>query len=261
MYKKKASAQFIKLIKIVEKLRSPDGCSWDKEQTPKTLLPYFLEETYEVIESVESENWDNLKEELGDVLLHVVFQAQIGTENNRFNVADLLNTINKKLINRHPSVFSVDENKTNMDNQKKNWEELKFEEGDRKSRLDGVPLTLPALNRAQRLQEKASYAGFDWDDISSVWEKVEEEIQELKQAQLSGDLKSVEEELGDFLFSIVNLSRFLNINSEDALRNASKKFSNRFYKLEQGLLKDGKTFKNTSTDQINSIWDKIKKEE
>ena len=136
-------------------MRSPDGCSWDKEQTPKTLLPYFLEETYEVIESVESENWDNLKEEeLGDVLLHVILLAQIGTENNRFNVADLLNTINKKLINRHPSVFSVDENKTNMDNQKKNWEELKFEEGDRKSRLDGVPLTLPALNRAQRLQEK-----------------------------------------------------------------------------------------------------------
>ena len=143
----------------------------------------------------------------------------------------------------------------------KNWEELKFEEGDRKSRLDGVPLTLPALNRAQRLQEKASYAGFDWDDISSVWEKVEEEIQELKQAQLSGDLKSVEEELGDFIFLIVNLSRFLNINSEDALRNASKKFSNRFYKLEQVLLKDGKTFKNTSTDQLNSIWDKVKKEE
>ena len=122
-------------------------------------------------------------------------------------------------------------------------------------------MTLPALNRAQRLQEKASYAGFDWDDISSVWEKVEEEIQELKQAQLSANLKSVEEELGDFIFSIVNLSRFLNINSEDALRNASKKFSNRFYKLEQVLLKDGKTFKNTSTDQLNLIWDKIKKEE
>tara|TARA_Y100001970_G_C14187569_1_gene833454 strand:- start:1010 stop:1795 length:786 start_codon:yes stop_codon:yes gene_type:complete len=260
MYKKRISDQFIKLIEIVEKLRSPDGCSWDKKQTPKSLLPYFLEETYEVIESVDSENWDNLKEELGDVLLHVILQTQIGIEHNRFNFVDLLDTVNRKLISRHPSVFTNDKTNTELDNQKKNWEELKLKEQNRNSRLDGVPLTLPALNRAQRLQEKASYAGFDWDDIGSVWEKVEEEIEELKEAQLSADIKLTEEELGDLLFSIVNLSRFLNISSEDALRNASKKFTNRFYKLEKILLKEGKTFKNVSSKELNVVWDKVKKD-
>ena len=260
MYKKKVSEQFIKLIEIVEKLRSPDGCSWDREQTPKSLLPYFLEEAYEVIESIDSENWDNLKEELGDILLHVILQTQIGIEYNRFNTLDLLNTINRKLINRHPSVFRNSKTNTGLDNQKKNWEELKLEEQNRKSRLDGVPLTLPALNRAQRLQEKASFAGFDWDDIGSVWEKVEEEIEELKDAQLHADEKSIEEELGDLIFSIVNLSRFLNISSEDALRNANKKFANRFYKLEKILLKEGKNFRNVSLKELNEIWDKVKKE-
>ncbi len=260
MYKKKVSEKFIKLIEIVEKLRSPDGCSWDRKQTPKSLIPYFLEETYEVIESVDFENWDNLKEELGDVLLHIILQTQIGIEKNRFNVLDLLDTINRKLINRHPSVFGNDKTNTELDNQKKNWEELKYEEKNRKSRLDGVPLTLPALSRAQRLQEKASYSGFDWDDIGSVWEKVEEEIEELKEAQLHEDEKAIEEELGDLIFSIVNLSRFLNISSEDALRNANKKFANRFYKLEKSLLKEGKTFRNVSLEDLNRIWDKVKKE-
>ena len=260
MYKKKVAEQFIRLIEIVEHLRSPSGCSWDKNQTPKSLLPYFLEETYEVIESVDSENWDNLKEELGDILLHVIFQTQIGIEHNRFNVLELLEKINGKLINRHPSVFSGNKNNTDSDNQNKNWEELKLEEKNRQSRLDGVPLALPALNRAQRLQEKASYAGFDWDNTAAVWKKVEEEIQELKEAQESGNLKWIEEELGDLIFSIVNLSRFLNISSEDALRNANKKFYNRFCKLEKILLKEEKSFKDSSLKELNKVWDKVKKD-
>ena len=260
MHKKKIAEQFIRLIEIVEHLRSPSGCSWDREQTPKSLLPYFLEETYEVIESVDSENWDNLKEELGDIILHVIFQAQIGIEHNRFNVLELLETVNRKLINRHPSVFSENKNNTDLDNQNKNWEELKHEEKNRHSRLDGVPLALPALNRAQRLQEKASYAGFDWDEIDSVWRKVEEEIQELKEAQESGKSKWIEEELGDLICSIVNLSRFLNISSEDALRNANKKFYNRFHKLERILLKEQKSFRDASSKDLNKLWDKVKKD-
>ena len=258
MNKEKISEQFFRLIKIVEKLRSPEGCSWDRKQTPKSLLPYFLEETHEVIESIDSENWGNLKEELGDVLLHIIFQAQIAIENNRFSIEGLLKKINKKLVERHPSVFNT--NKVNQDyaNEEENWEELKFKEKNRKSRLDGIPITLPSLNRAQRLQEKASLVGFDWDNIEFVWGKVEEEINELKEAQTLKNVNLIEEELGDLLFSIVNLSRFLNISSEDALRNANKKFVNRFNKLEKILLEKNKTFNETSLDDLNIIWDKIK---
>ena len=180
----KSAEQFIKLLEIVEKLRGPNGCPWDKEQTSASLLPYFLEETYEVIESIDQSNWENLKEELGDVILHVALQAQISKEEGRFTIFDTLVNINKKLVHRHPHVFG-DEKADIASHAKKNWEAIKHEEKKRESRLDGVPLALPALTRAQRLQEKASYAGFDWDNVGSVWEKLHEEIDELKKADKS----------------------------------------------------------------------------
>ena len=171
----KIGDQFEELVEIVSKLRSPEGCPWDREQTNHSLLPYFIEEVYEVIESIDENNWDLLKEELGDVLLHLVFQASIAEDNENFQILDSLDNINKKLVRRHPHVFG-DAKADAAFHAKQNWEAEKHKEKGRKSRLDGVPNTLPALIRAERLQQKASYAGFDWEKIEQVWEKVNEEI-------------------------------------------------------------------------------------
>ena len=252
-----SAEQFIRLLEIVEKLRGPDGCPWDKEQTPASLLPYFLEETYEVIESIDLSNWDNLKEELGDVLLHVALQAQISKEEGRFTIFDTLVNINKKLVHRHPHVFG-NEKAEIASHAKKNWEAIKHEEKQRESRLDGVPLALPALTRAQRLQEKASYAGFDWDNIDSVWKKLHEEIDELKEADKSKEISDLEEEIGDVLFSVVNLARHLKLDSEDLLRKANSKFINRFKAIEKELVKRGRTIDEAKLDEMDEIWDQIK---
>ena len=253
----KSAEQFIKLLEIVEKLRGPDGCPWDKEQTPASLLPYFLEETYEVIESVDQSNWDNLKEELGDVMLHIALQAQISKEERRFTIFDTLVNINKKLVHRHPHVFG-DEKADMASHAKKNWEAIKHEEKKRESRLDGVPLALPALTRAQRLQEKASYAGFDWDNLDRVWEKLYEEIDELREADKSKNRSDIEEEIGDVLFSVVNLARHLKLDSEDLLRKANFKFVDRFKAIEKELARRGKAVDEAKLDEMDEIWNKIK---
>ena len=260
MKKDKSAEQFIKLLNIVEKLRGPDGCPWDKEQTPASLLPYFLEETYEVIESIDQSNWDNLKEELGDVMLHIALQAQISKEEGRFTIFDSLVNINKKLVHRHPHVFG-DEKADMASHAKKNWEAIKHEEKKRESRLDGVPLALPALTRAQRLQEKASYAGFDWDNIDKVWGKLDEEIDELREADKIKNRSNLEEEIGDVLFSVVNLARHLKLDSEDLLRKANAKFVNRFKAIEKELAKRGKTVDEAKLDEMDELWNKIKIQE
>ena len=260
MKKDKSAEQFIKLLDIVEKLRGPDGCPWDKEQTPVSLLPYFLEETYEVIESIDQSNWDNLKEELGDVMLHIALQAQISKEEGRFTIFDSLVNINKKLVHRHPHVFG-DEKAYMASHAKKNWEAIKHEEKKRESRLDGVPLALPALTRAQRLQEKASYAGFDWDNIDKVWGKLDEEIDELREADQIKNKSNLEEEIGDVLFSVVNLARHLKLDSEDLLRKANAKFVNRFKAIEKELAKRGKTVDEAKLDEMDELWNKIKIQE
>jgi|TARA_B100000530_G_scaffold203436_1_gene129819 tetrapyrrole methylase family protein/MazG family protein len=260
MKKDKSAEQFIKLLEIVEKLRGPDGCPWDKEQTPASLLPYFLEETYEVIESIDQSNWDNLKEELGDVMLHIALQAQISKEEGRFTIFDSLVNINKKLVHRHPHVFG-DEKADMASHAKKNWEAIKHEEKKRESRLDGVPLALPALTRAQRLQEKASYAGFDWDNIDKVWGKLDEEIDELREADKIKNRSNLEEEIGDVLFSVVNLARHLKLDSEDLLRKANAKFVNRFKAIEKELAKRGKTVDEAKLDEMDELWNKIKIQE
>ena len=257
MNRDKSLKHFLKLIEIVEKLRGPDGCPWDKEQTHESLLPYFLEETYEVIESVELKDWDTLKEELGDIMLHVLLQAQIATEKSKFSIEDSLENINKKLIKRHPHVFG--NKKVNKSYQaKKNWEVIKHTEKKRLSRLDGVPKSLPALTRAQRLQQKASYAGFDWDNVEDIWEKIHEEINELKSAQESGNMENFKEEIGDVLFSVVNLSRFFDIPAEDMLRATNQKFTFRFQKIEKELKAKGKKLENSTLDEMDEIWEKSK---
>ena len=260
MDKKTISKKFIDLLEIVEKLRGPNGCPWDQEQTHETLLPYFLEETYEVMESIDGKNWDTLEEELGDILLHVVMQAQISKENERFNIYDSLNNVNDKLIRRHPHVFG-DKNAEASFHAKQNWEAAKHKEKGRSSRLDGVPSTLPALLQSQRLQEKASYVGFDWENIDDVWNKMHEEINELRKARESENTDHIREEIGDVLFTIINVSRFLGVSGEDALRRTNQKFIHRFQAIEKELKLRGKTIDESSLEEMNKIWDTIKKDD
>jgi len=252
------TGKFEELVKIVQHLRAPDGCPWDREQTNASLLPYFLEEAYEMIESVDNENWSELKEEVGDLLLHAVLQAVIAAENDHFTIEGSIKNINEKLVRRHPHVFG-DAQADAAFHAKQNWEAAKHEEKNRKSRLDGVPVTLPALIRAQRLQQKASYAGFDWDKVEEVWAKIHEEIQELKEAQSNNSKKHVEEEIGDVLFAVVNLARFLDIPAEDALRKTNKKFTTRFAQVEEELKKRGKNVEDSSLEEMDEIWNTVKK--
>lgn len=254
---KNKSDQFAELVDIVKRLKAPDGCPWDREQTNASLLPYFLEEAYEVMESVDNENWQELKEELGDILLHAVFQAAIAEENGHFNIEDSLKNVNEKLVRRHPHVFG-DAKANEAFHAKQNWEAQKHKEKDRESRLDGVPKTLPALVRAQRLQQKASYAGFDWDKVEQVWDKIHEEIQELKEAQ-SNDVKDhITEEIGDVLFAVVNLARYLDIPAEDALRMTNQKFTDRFSKVEEGIKAQGKELEDATLEEMDAIWEMAK---
>lgn len=258
--KTKIGEKFIELVDIMKTLRSENGCAWDKEQTPESILPFFLEETYEVMESVHDKDWDTLQEELGDILLHAVYQAQMAEEKDRFTILNSLDTITSKLIRRHPHVFGdvkADEAKS----AKQNWEAQKHKEKGRESRLDGVPVALPSLVRAQRLQEKASYVGFEWDKIEEVWEKVHEEILELKEAETDGTHDHIEEEIGDVLFSIVNLSRFLKISSEDALRRTNNKFIKRFKKVEDELKKRNRPIEDALLAEMDEIWETVKLED
>lgn len=254
----KIEQSFDELVQIVKKLKAPDGCPWDREQTNASLLPYLLEEAYEVIESVEKEDWQELKEELGDIMLHAVFQAAIAEDNGHFSIRDSLKNINDKLVRRHPHVFGNAQAEAPF-HARQNWEAAKHKEKGRKSRLDGVPKTLPALIRAQRLQQKASYTGFDWDKIEQVWDKVHEEILELKEAQNKKNKDHIAEEIGDVLFAIVNLARFLDIPAEDALRKTNKKFTDRFAGVEVELLKRGKTMEESNLEEMDAIWNEIKK--
>ena len=251
------TGKFEELVKIVHRLRAPDGCPWDREQTNASLLPFFLEEVYEMIESVDNENWPELKEEVGDLLLHAVLQAVIAAENDHFTIEGSIKNINEKLVRRHPHVFGDAQADTTF-HAKQNWEAAKHEEKNRKSRLDGVPVTLPALIRAQRLQQKASYAGFDWDKVEEVWAKIHEEIQELKEAQSNSSKNHIEEEIGDVLFAVVNLARFLDIPAEDALRKTNKKFTTRFAQVEEELKKRGKNVEDSSLEEMDEIWNAVK---
>ncbi len=250
--------RFEKLVGIVRRLRSDDGCPWDREQTHDSLLPHFLEEAYEVMEAVDSENWKALSEELGDVLLHVLFQSDIAEQDSEFKLQDVIDQINEKLVRRHPHVFG-NKKAEGAFHAKQNWEAAKQAEKKRDSRLDGVPVTLPALIRAQRLQQKAAYVGFDWEETDQVWNKVHEEMEELKNAESAGIKKHMEEEVGDLFFALVNLCRFLDISAEDALRKGNQKFTRRFQAVEKELKRRGKNLEETNLTEMDEIWNSQKK--
>tara|TARA_B100000579_G_C22632382_1_gene757266 strand:+ start:103 stop:882 length:780 start_codon:yes stop_codon:yes gene_type:complete len=250
---------FEDLVNILKKLRSPDGCDWDRAQNHESLIPYLLEEVYEVIEAIENKDDNLLKEELGDLLLHVVFQAELASEKKKFDIYDSIQNINEKLINRHPHIFSDDAQDKNWG--VGNWELQKKKEKKRNSVLEGVPKALPALTKARRIQEKASGVGFDWDTIDQVYHKLYEEIDELKHAIKLKNKHNIEEELGDVLFSIVNLSRHINVNPEVALDKSIIKFIARFQKLEKFIDSQKMEFKEQSLSDLDKLWEKIKLKE
>jgi tetrapyrrole methylase family protein/MazG family protein len=252
--------ELYRLVDVMKRLRSPGGCPWDREQTHESLKPYLLEEAYEVLSAIDMHDDEELKEELGDLLLQIVFHAQLADEENRFSIDDVAESIVKKLIRRHPHVFS--EVKVNGSEEVlQNWEKIKKDEG-KKSALDGVPPTLPALLKARRVQEKAKRVGFDWDNAEGAFEKVVEEVNELKKAIVEGKKGTVEEELGDVLFSIVNVSRFVDVDAEDSLRKTINKFMARFQYIEKKIEKHGKKpLEHHSLGELDHLWEKAKHEQ
>jgi len=247
------------LIEIMARLRL--GCPWDREQTHRTLVPYLIEETYEVVEAIENEDASELCEELGDLLLQIVFHAQLGSETGAFTVADVIDALSNKMVRRHPHVFgsAVIED---VDSQWRSWEKLKSQEKTgqkRASRLDGIPKHLGALQRGQRMQEKAARVGFDWPDISGVLDKLHEELTELSEARRAkNDDDHVREELGDVFFTIVNLSRALGIDAEAAMREANEKFYRRFRFMEERVAANGKALADLSLDELEELWKQAK---
>jgi len=250
---------FDKLVEIVNRLREPvSGCPWDLKQTPLSLVPNFIEELFEAVEAIEEDDFASLNEELGDLMLHIVFQCRIASEEQRFDVESVLNNINSKLIRRHPHVFG-DLDITDADAVKMNWERLKkAEKKDRISVLEGIPRALPGLIHAQRTQEKAASVGFDWQDHKPVLEKFQEEIKELDDALTKDDQKLIREEVGDLLFTIVNLARKLHIDAESAVKETTRKFTKRFQYIEDHYRSKGEDIHAASLEELDTIWEKAK---
>ncbi len=246
---------FDRLLTIMDELRAE--CPWDKKQTMETLRHLTIEETYELGDAILDNNLNEVKKELGDLMLHLVFYSKIGSETNDFDIADVCNAICDKLIHRHPHIYGdvkvKDENEV-----ARNWEKLKLKEG-KKSVLEGVPKSLPALVKANRIQDKVAGLGFDWEHPEQVWGKVQEEIEEFKTEIAKSDKKAMENEFGDVLFSMVNYARFLNINPENALERTNKKFSNRFKYLENKAKSLNKELKNMSLEEMDVYWEEAKK--
>ncbi|WP_296151097.1 nucleoside triphosphate pyrophosphohydrolase [uncultured Flavobacterium sp.] len=246
---------FGRLLDIMDDLR--EKCPWDKKQTLQTLRHLTIEETYELGDAILDNDLQEIKKELGDVLLHIVFYSKIGSETNDFDIADVCNEICEKLIHRHPHIYGdvVVENEEEV---KQNWEKLKLKEG-KKSVLEGVPKSLPALVKASRIQDKVKGVGFDWEEPHQVWDKVEEEIQEFKDEIKNGDQDKIEAEFGDVLFSMINYARFVNVNPEDALERTNKKFIKRFQYLESKAVELGKQLSDMTLAEMDVFWNEAKK--
>jgi len=247
--------KFKEFVDIVKRLRKE--CPWDKEQTNESIKAATLEEAYEAVHAIDEHDYDELKKELGDLLFHVAFHTAIAEDDNKFTFEEVINSISEKLIRRHPHVFG-DVKVSGNEEIMKNWEMIKLQEG-RKSILEGVPQAMPALMRAHRLQEKASKVGFDWDNIADVKKKVNEELDELQRELESNELEKAEEEFGDLLFSLINLSRFLNINPETALRKTTGKFERRFGFIEKKLEGQNKKITDVTLEEMDRYWDESKK--
>jgi XTP/dITP diphosphohydrolase len=247
---------FLRLKGIMDELR--EKCPWDRKQTLQTLRPQTIEELYELTDAITETDWNGIKEELGDLLLHILFYSKIGEEQGKFNIKDVMHSVSEKLIYRHPHIYgNVQVN--DEEDVKRNWEKLKLKEG-KTSVLSGVPGSLPAVVKATRLQEKSKQVGFEWDNRNQVWEKVEEEIAELSDAVKANDPDRMEDEFGDVLFSLVNYARFLNIDAENSLERTNKKFIRRFTEMEQIALKQGKPLSEMTLGEMDAIWNLIKKQ-
>ena len=254
--------QFDALVRIMERLRADDGCPWDREQTRQTLKPFLIEEAYEVVEAIDEGDPKQIMEELGDLLFQVVFHAQVAAERREFTIGQVLAATADKMVRRHPHVFG-DSTASTTREVLEQWEELKREERNAAaavpvSALEGVPRELPALLRAQRLQDKASRVGFDWPEISGVTAKIEEELGELKEAMKSAAPEEIEQELGDVLFSLVNLARFLNLSAEEALRKTMTRFTTRFQHMEETLRRDDRRFREVGLEEMERLWQQAK---
>jgi XTP/dITP diphosphohydrolase len=246
---------FERLLHIMDDLR--EKCPWDKKQTMQSLRHLTIEETYELGDAILNEDWNEVKLELGDLLLHIVFYAKIGSETKDFDIADVCNEICEKLIHRHPHIYG-DVVVQNEEEVKQNWEKLKLKEG-KKSVLEGVPQGLPALIKASRIQDKVKGVGFDWEEPHQVWDKVQEELAELQEEVLAGNQDKMEEEFGDVLFSMINYARFLHINPEDALERTNKKFIQRFQYLETKATELGKSLADMTLAEMDVFWAEAKK--
>lgn len=245
-----------RLLEIMDQLR--DKCPWDKKQTNETLRTLTIEETFELSEAILEGKADEIKKELGDLLLHIVFYAKIGDEKGQFDIADVAHALNEKLIFRHPHIFS-DTHVNDEEDVKRNWEKLKLKEGKRKRVLGGLPRSLPALIKAHRIQDKVRGVGFDWDHREQIWDKLDEEINELKAEVAKADQDKTEAEFGDLFFSLINAARLFGVNPENALERTNRKFMKRFNYLEEQTLLRGKNLQDMNLDEMNVIWEEAKK--
>ena len=250
------SAAFLRLVHIMDELR--EKCPWDQKQTIHTLRTLSIEELYELADAIIDEDWPGIREELGDLFLHLLFYARIAKEQNQFTLEEVLTGISEKLIFRHPHIYG-DVKVNSEEDVKQNWEKLKLREG-KKSVLSGVPASLPAVVKAIRLQEKSKQVGFEWNNAGEVWEKVEEEKKELEEAVVSGSREQIEEEFGDLMFSLINYARFLQIDAETAIERTNRKFISRFTKMEETVGLSGKQMTDLSLAEMDAIWNSIKKQ-
>ena len=259
----KVKDEFAALVETVARLRAPGGCPWDREQTHESLKRYVVEETYEVLEAIESGDPAKLEDELGDLLLQVLLHAQISSEINGFDIADVCARIREKLQRRHPHVFA-DTQVSGVDDVLHNWEKIKRAEPgneDRVSVLDGVPKSMPALMRAAKLSKKAARTGFDWPEVSAIFKKMREEAGELEQAIAGGNKSEIQFEIGDLLFTVVNIARFQGIDPEEALREMLDRFASRFGKIEEEAATNGKNIEDMTLEEMDAIWDQAKEME
>ncbi len=256
MHSKEEKLQALgRLLDIMDDLR--EKCPWDRKQTFDSLRHLTIEEVYELSDAIIDKDYDRIKEEAGDILLHIIFYGKLGEETGKFDIADIAHHISDKLVQRHPHIYG-DVKVQDAEEVKKNWEKLKMKEG-KKSVLEGVPRSLPAMVKAMRMQEKAAGVGFDWKKKEDVWEKVQEELKELEKATESQDKGKIEEELGDVFFSLINYARFLGVNPETALEKTNKKFKKRFEFIEQEVVKNHGNLKDKTLEELDALWEEAKR--